>query len=750
MTSALIVVLMCMGATPAFASWAMPSPSFEIEGVELDEGARFARIDSLESVLGGLDGDREAEAKWRLAQLYLSTELFKHRRYALELLDDVAELQPSNPDPHYLWAEVAGSMQYHREVRVRMGEVIERHPERVESRIVLASSEYRNGVQRLSEDRLRSARRAWRAAVEVDSSSAEVWHGLALTALALGEYRATRRAARSLVRRDPAPGLMLEAAAHHRIGDSDLAWSRFQEALELIDESERWVFLRGHGFLSGADLEAIAANAVDRAEAFEVLREQGQNPLPGDDIDWEIVLRDAELRERVLAEWWTIFDERPAQEYSTGELEFWTRLVEADALFGKPSENVRGWQTPQGDVWVRWGRPTSYFYDPGGGGSSSRLDALGVAGVRFPPDSYLPPNAPPIWVWTYRWPGTWISFLFSDESRNARWSPSESSARSLADFRAQIPILLPRYLQARPFELAVSAVSYPRSGEDAVVETHIAFEPTQYLLELASPDQREELIYSRPDSLAIVDWQVSDMEGNPVDRAHRVIGPEVRRSVLLGQLGRRVAPTARDPFIVSIGARLPAGRYNVGVEVLEPITGAVSSERFTLVVSSPEPGDLLEISGLQLAAAFTPWSSEMRVPPEFVKYATAVVPAPDHRVPMGSDALGVYFEVRNLARDERGMNSFDVRYAIYRSNREIRDLAFQAEPDLEGLELVGPASLSFLEESTGASAEGLVIKGTELDVGDLDAGDYVLVVTIRDRLADYSGSRATAFRVPSN
>jgi GWxTD domain-containing protein len=737
-------------AAPAFASWAMPTPEFDIEGSGLEEDAIFARIDSLEAVIPGLDGDHEAEAKWRLAQLYLSTDMMKHRRHVLELLDDVSRLQPSNPDPHFLWAEVAGAMQYHREVRVRMDGVIERHPDRVESRVVLASAEYRLGVQRLSEDRLRSARRAWRAAVDVDSSGAEVWHGLALSALALGEYRATRRAARSLARRDPVSGLMLEAAAHHRLGDSDLAWSRFEEVLEFIDESERWVFLRGHGFLSGADLEAIAVNAISRAEAFEILRREGRQPLPGDDIDWEAVLRDAGIRERVLAEWWTIFDERPAQEYSTGELEYWTRLVEADALFGRPGEGVRGWHTPQGDVWVRWGRPTSYFYDPGGAGSTSRLDALGAAGVRFPPDSYLPPNGPPIWVWTYRWPGTWISFLFSDESRTARWSPSESSARNLADYQAQVPILLPQYLQARPFELSVSAVSYPRAGEDAVVETHIAFEPTEYLLELASPKQRERLIYTRPDSLAIVEWQVSDVEGNPLDRARRVIGPESRRSAILGQLGRRVSREARDPFLVSIGARLPVGRYYVGVEILEPITGAVSSERFTLAVSSPEPGDLLEISGVQLAAAFTPWSTQMRVPPEFVKYATAVVPAPDHRVPMGSDALGVYFEVRNLARDSRGLNSFDVRYAIYKSNREIRDLAFQDEPDLEGLELVGPASLSFLDESTGASAEGLVIKGTELDVGDLDAGDYVLVITIYDRLADYTGSRATAFRVPAD
>jgi hypothetical protein len=219
--------------------------------------------------------------------------------------------------------------------------------------------------------------------------------------------------------------------------------------------------------------------------------------------------------------------------------------------------------------------------------------------------------------------------------------------------------------------------------------------------------------------------------------------------VVLGELGRQTSLRDRDPFLLSIGARLPAGRYQVGVEVLDPVTGSVTASGFKLLVSDPEPGGLLEISGLQLALAFTPWQPSMRVPREFVKYAMAVVPSPDHRLPMGADALGVYFEVRNLARDEQGLNSFDVRYAIYRSSREIRDLAFQDDPDVEGLELVAPASLSYLEESTGASPEGIVVKGTELDVSELEAGDYVLVVTILDRLADYTRSRATAFRVSS-
>jgi hypothetical protein len=132
-----------------------------------------------------------------------------------------------------------------------------------------------------------------------------------------------------------------------------------------------------------------------------------------------------------------------------------------------------------------------------------------------------------------------------------------------------------------------------------------------------------------------------------------------------------------------------------------------------------------------------------------VKYTAAVVPLPGHRVSRDAKEIGVYFEVRNLALDAEGQSSFDVRYAVYRSTREIRDLVFRDRPDLDELELVAPASLSYLEERSGVSREGLVIKGTELDVSELSPGDYVLVVTIHDRLADYTSSRSTAFRISS-
>jgi len=732
----------------AAGSWALAGADRVLEGEQLTGDQIFDRIDSLESVLdSGIEHNR-AHIYWRLAQLYISTDKAKHRWHALDLLDQASELDPDNPEPDWLWAELASSMEYHSAVRDRLAETVERHPGQVETYIVLGRAEFRLGIRRLHESRLRSAKAVWREAVDVDSTRSEVWHGLAACALALEEYRLARRCGRSLARLSPATGLFIEAASALRLGDEELAWSRYAEALDLVDESERAVFLRGQGFLDGDDLAAIAEAAVSRPQAFAILSELGKDPQPGDNIDWNLVLQNPEVRERVLDEWWAQLDDRPAQAWSTGELDYWTRLVEADVLFGQPGHSRRGWNTPAGEVWVRWGRPTSVYYDPGGAGGTSRIDALGAAGVRFPPEHFLPLGSPPIWVWTYRSPGTWISFLFTDISRTSAWTPSESSIRDLTDLRAQMPIRVEAN-EAKPFYVAVSAVAFPRPDQDAIVETYIALEPTELLSQLATPAQQKMLWYTDRDTIALVDWSITDDSGQRIDHARRVVDRSARRSVVLQALGRRFRSGPEDPYLVAIGARLPAGRYRIGVEVLDPVTGAFSTDGFTILVPEPEPGELLEMSGLEIASAFTLWSPWAGVPPEFIKYAMAVVPAPAHRVPSGSSTLGVYFELRNLAVDATGTSSFDVRYAIYQSSREIRDLAFQFRPDMDGLELIAPASMTFLEETSGQSPEGLVVKGTELDVGGLSPGDYVLVVSIHDRLAEYSSSQATVFRISS-
>ena len=51
----------------------------------------------------------------------------------------------------------------------------------------------------------------------------------------------------------------------------------------------------------------------------------------------------------------------------------------------------------------------------------------------------------------------------------------------------------------------------------------------------------------------------------------------------------------------------------------------------------------------------------------------------------------------------------------------------------------------FPDERTGRSYQGVVVKGTALDLQKLDEGSYVVVITVTDRLSRREGQRLLRF-----
>lgn len=155
---------------------------------------------------------------------------------------------------------------------------------------------------------------------------------------------------------------------------------------------------------------------------------------------------------------------------------------------------------------------------------------------------------------------------------------------------------------------------------------------------------------------------------------------------------------------------------------------------------------MLELSDLQLASAFAPYRPSSDVPLRYAKFGQVVVPVPDLRLSADAQRAGVYFEVRNLAVDDSGATRFDVSYEVFASSREVRNLSLVSGFERRDLDRIDPLTLVFLEERTGVSPEGLVVKGTELELGSLEVGDYVLVVTVRDRIGEREAAKALPFR----
>jgi hypothetical protein len=262
---------------------------------------------------------------------------------------------------------------------------------------------------------------------------------------------------------------------------------------------------------------------------------------------------------------------------------------------------------------------------------------------------------------------------------------------------------------------------------------------------LTGEDEPEEQVWVEADSVA-VEWALFDADGERMDYRREVLRDADRRSALHRRCGAPATTLESDPFLLSIGARVLPGTYRVAVEVAE-FEGGVGLARVVQVeVEDPGPASLLAISDLQLASAMRPYVPGTGIDPRLVKFGAVVLPVPDLRVPADASEVALYFEARHLATDDLGRTNFDVRYEVFVSTREVRNLALTEVFRRSDLERVEPLTMEFLEEQTGVSREGVVVKGAPIDVSDLAPGDYVLVVTVIDRLAKREVSGALPFR----
>ena len=727
------------GMTTATAGFSLSDHPIPVEGEGLTRSVVFARIDSLEAVYHEAEGRARADLAMRLGQLYLAVDLPEHRRTALDLLEE-AFREGSDPfGAARLRAATAHRMRYTGDASGWIERLCAAHPDDARAHALMGRFHFLEGRRRMITPRFERARDAFARAVRADSTGTDGWYGLSASALALGQYGLAADAARVLGRLDPDDprSLFLEGAAQQGAGNEEAAARAFAEGLDRAGDDLRAVFEGASGFLDETDLVRVAERSFPRQWGQEALQRLGEDPRLGEEVDWQLALTDSTLRAEAVAVYWNSQNDRPAQIYNPQRLRYWARLVEADVLFGDPEAGRRGWETSMGDALVRWGRPSHTYYDTGSG--STVLNELSARGFPLPVGTQIRAGDP-LWVWGYLQEGMGFSLIFQDLSRNARWTYGSRTAEVALRLRRQQPLLLPPApTRPTPFRLAVSRAIFPRGDDEAVLETYIGLRPNEEMVLDAAT--------ARGDTLATVEWALYDAADNRIDYRRESVHDVMRRDGIHDRLGWPSTPDLLDPYVIPIGARLPAGRYRIAVEATGP--PGTGRDALTIEVEVPptEPPSILEMSDLQVATAYGAYTPDSGVPLRYVKFGQTVVPAPDLRVPETSEAMAVYFELRHLGLDETGRTHFDVTYEVFESNREVRNLTLASTDfDRDDLRRIEPMTMTFLEERTGMSGEGVVVKGTRLDIVDLRAGDYVLVVTVRDRISAREVSRFVPFR----
>ena len=247
-------------------------------------------------------------------------------------------------------------------------------------------------------------------------------------------------------------------------------------------------------------------------------------------------------------------------------------------------------------------------------------------------------------------------------------------------------------------------------------------------------------------SYSIPVWQFGDITDEKGDRTWLNNQVALRDSLQMPALSRayRFGPIDRperqagnrellgSAFTLAANLTTPSGVFTAAVEMRDEATKRVGVYKKPVSFSDYSGGGLL-ISDLKLSTEITPATG----PGPFVRRGLNAVPNPGRLYPRGH-LVYVYYEVYNLEMNEDGRTSYETLYEI----------TPKGMPALRNRRARGPGDMqtvmSFFEGEGQAEEEA---EFTALDTTDLEAGEYVLTVTLTDRHGDASVSKSVNFMV---
>lgn len=375
-------------------------------------------------------------------------------------------------------------------------------------------------------------------------------------------------------------------------------------------------------------------------------------------------------------------------------LEHYARLAWAELKFGEPGQQLRGWETERGQIWVRYGRPWKW-YQCCYGEMTTVLQGRAQTALRYSYWSYGPEG--PVFVFERR-----LTY------RHARMV---SQAKQLADeLAATVPELYrPRTVTTvhrLPHQLARFRGSTP---EHTLVEIH------------AQPPL---------DSL-------DAPPGSQLDAGVFLFGPDYEP--LWSR--RHAVEVGTWPVVLTYRVEVGPGRYRYGIEAREAGPDSVGrpAARAREMVETTGYGDGLAISDLLLADALVPLAEapasreELRIVPS--RTLTFEQGAPVH----------LYFEVYGLRPDDEGYGRYRAELAVEDSTRRnlVQRLARGAQELFRG----GGRETRVNWERVTPVRDGVAMDFLTVELPSLDAGEYVLRVQVHEPATGGEAVAVRRFRV---
>jgi GWxTD domain-containing protein len=404
---------------------------------------------------------------------------------------------------------------------------------------------------------------------------------------------------------------------------------------------------------------------------------------------------------RMLTQFWGRLDPDPTTGINERKLEHYTRFVHAQLTFSLPRRSIDGWRTKRGEMYIRYGRPSSTDYIMGTGGHSAD---------------------PPKWVWRYNQFDEPVTLVFEDTFLNGDFDfPFPSKSWTAEDYdrdpsrvAAMLQDAVPQTFAYSPGSGSLEYVYMPRqfkgSRGKTVLEIFVAIPHVQLQFKragekaLATVDWRQVLRYPS--------WKISD--STQARKVYQIRASQVDNQNL-SVTDRLSLAGYPDSLIFSISIHDTLSNHvgidSRGIRLKDFYTGKV------------------EISDIVLARRIDKPVEKLR----FSRGDLGIISNLDNRYFVG-EPVWLYFEIYNLEKDSDGKTSYTIKQTVAQKGpggllASIRTVL--GGDDLQEVETSYSGGSIYSEENRILSVH----------LSELEPGDYTIAIEVVD---DVSGHRTRA------
>ncbi len=413
---------------------------------------------------------------------------------------------------------------------------------------------------------------------------------------------------------------------------------------------------------------------------------------------------------------WTHKDPLYLTGYNERLLEHYSRVAYSNLMFSVAKENVTGWKSDRGEILLRYGEPENRFR------LRPYINAGGRTQMMMKTD---------VWVYKNK------AFGFTDDYWNK-------------NFRFSTPTLNGRYYSQFGLDTYADVQSLRRTDPE---EYEPKFKGPVFTMpyavaqfkDLENDEDRNTQLFLNYALDISKDYEYLDRYNIPhqsglflFDSSNNKIGDKVEEFTFLGkEKVLRFGPSEKY-WINSMEAGVEPDSVSLAFEVIRKRDGGVSSNHFKLFVRDFNKKDL-ELSDIVLASAVSKDSAE-RYP--LIRKSIAILPNPAGTF-TNSTPVYLYYEAYNLKQDGEKKTDFEQKITLKKVDRKsFIENIFSSLGNLFGSGSEDEVALTTDYQSFDRNTQVYL----QLDMSRYQPGDYMITITVNDKLADKKVSAETLLK----